>query len=304
MEIYTKKNQKIVPLKQKPFKLERDIQKLVESNLSTLLNLQVVKSEFTVGKFRIDTLSFDTETNSFVIIEYKRDKNFSVIDQGFTYLSTVLENKGDLIIEYQEQFGKTVKKDTIDWSQTRVIFISQSFSDYQIESINFKDLPIELYEIRQYENDTITLNRYQSRPTSTSITEISKGSVITKVKSEIKVYSEDDVLRWGSEEMEELYQTFRERILNLGNDIEVKYTKLYVGFKRNKSNFVDITLRKKWLRIWLNQKWNTLDDSKKIFKDVSKTGHWGNGDYEIVVSDDKNLEYILSLIRQSYEMNG
>jgi len=304
VELYTTKNQKITPLKQKPFKLEKDIQKLVETNLPSLLNLQLVKSEFTVGKFRLDTLTFDTETKSFVIIEYKRDKNFSVIDQGFSYLSTVLENKGDLILEYQEQFGKTVKKDTIDWSQTRVIFISQSFSDYQIESINFKDLPIELYQIRQYENNTITLNRFQSRPTSTSINEVSKGSVIQKVKSEIKVYTEQDILDYGSDKTIELYHSYKSRILDLGNDIELKFNKYYIGFKRNKSNFVDITVRNKWLKIWLNQKWGSVDDPKNISRDVSKIGHWGNGDFEIKVSNDKNLEYILSLIRQSYEMNG
>jgi len=304
MEIYTKKNQKIVPLKQKPFKLEKHIQDLVESNLSTLFNLELVKSEFPVNKFRIDTLCFDPESNSFVIIEYKRDKNFSVIDQGFSYLSSVLENKGDLILEYQERFGRTVKKGTIDWSQTRIIFISPSFSDYQIESINFKDLPIELYEIRRYENNSITLDRHQSRSSSTSINEISKGSIIQKVKTEIKVYSEDDTLRYGSDSTKELYESYKSRILDLGNDIEVKFTKNYVGFKRNKSNFIDITVSKIFIKIWLNQKWNSLDDSKKIFRDVSNVGHWGNGDYEIKVTDDKNLEYILSLIRQSYEMNS
>lgn len=304
MDIYTNKSGKVVSLKQKPFKLEKNIQDLVESNLDVLLNLELVKSEFTINKFRIDSLTFDPETNSFVIIEYKRDKNFSVIDQGFSYLSSVLENKGDLILEYQERSGKTVKKDTIDWSQTRVIFISQSFSDYQIESINFKDLPIELYEIRQYENNTITLNKYQSRSTSTSINEISKGSVIQKVKSEIKVYDEEDTLRLGSDETIEVYRIYKDRILNLGNDINVKFTKNYIGFKREKTNFVDITTRKKHLIIWLNQKWGTIDDPKNIFTDVSQTGHWGNGDYQIKVSGDENLEYILSLIRQSYEMNG
>jgi predicted transport protein len=120
----------------------------------------------------------------------------------------------------------------------------------------------------------------------------------------LKVFSEDDTLRYGSDTTKELYEMYKTRILNLGNDIEVKFTKNYVGFKRNKSNFIDITVSKVFIKIWLNQKWNSLDDSKDIFRDVSNIGHWGNGDYEIKVTTDKNLEYILSLIRQSYEMNG
>lgn len=37
---------------------------------------------------------------------------------------------------------------------------------------------------------------------------------------------------------------------------------------------------------------------KNITKDVSQLGHWGTGDYEIIVSDSKYLEYIMSLIKQ------
>jgi len=36
-------------------------------------------------------------------------------------------------------------------------------------------------------------------------------------------------------------------------------------------------------------------------RDVSEIGHWGNGDYEVVVKDDKHLEYIMSLIKQALE---
>lgn len=44
-----------------------------------------------------------------------------------------------------------------------------------------------------------------------------------------------------------------------------------------------------------------LEDSKSIARDVSKTGHWGNGDYEIVMKDSEDFEYILSLIKQSWK---
>ena len=42
-----------------------------------------------------------------------------------------------------------------------------------------------------------------------------------------------------------------------------------------------------------------LDDPKKLARDVSSVGHWGTGDYEITMSDDKNLEYIISLVKQA-----
>ena len=57
---------------QNQFKLEKDIQNIVEQNTEEIFNLQLVKSEFAIKNYRIDSLCFDQETNSFVIIEYKK----------------------------------------------------------------------------------------------------------------------------------------------------------------------------------------------------------------------------------------
>jgi hypothetical protein len=75
--------------------------------------------------------------------------NFSVIDQGYAYLSLMLNNKADFILEYNENCKDTLKRDDLDWSQSRVIFISPVFNNYQKESINFKDLPFELWEVKR-----------------------------------------------------------------------------------------------------------------------------------------------------------
>ena len=122
-------------IKEYPFKLEREIQFLTEINLNSVFRLHFVKSEFTLNNFRIDTLAFDKDSRSFVIIEYKRDKNFSVIDQGYAYLSLMLNNKADFILEYNENSKETLKRNDVDWSQSRVIFISPSFTTYQKEAI-------------------------------------------------------------------------------------------------------------------------------------------------------------------------
>jgi len=69
------------------------------------------------------------------------------------------------------------------------------------------------------------------------------------------------------------------------------------------SNIVDIHPQKKALKLWINLSKGELDDPKQITRDVSSIGHWGNGDYEIQISDDENIEYILSLIKQSLRKN-
>lgn len=159
MDLYELRNEnELKSLKEQYFKLEKEMQTLTEKNLKNVFALIPIRSEFSLNNFRIDTLAFDNETNSFVIIEYKKDRNFSVIDQGFTYLSLMLNNKADFILEYNETQDNTLKKDDVDWSQSRVIFISPSFTRYQKESINFKDLPIELWEIKKFANNIISFS--------------------------------------------------------------------------------------------------------------------------------------------------
>lgn len=294
---------KLAVIREKPFKLEKDLQQLTEDNLHSIYGYICVKSEFTVGNFRLDTLAFDKETNSFVIIEYKRDKNFSVIDQGYAYLSLMLNNKADFILEYNESQKDTLKRTDIDWSQSKVIFISQSFTTYQKEAINFKDLPIELWEIKRYENKTVSYEQVQKLGSSESIKTVSKSDDnINKVAKEIKIYTEEDNLLKASEATVELYEKFKQAILNLG-DISIKPKKLYVAFVSG-SNVVDIHIQKKALKMWINMRKGELDDSRALTRDVSGTGHWGNGDYELQVSTDEDLEYILSLVKQSVRKNA
>ena len=55
-------------LKEKPFKLEKEIQSLFENNLLELMGLEMVKSEFVIKSKRIDTLGYDPQSKAFIII--------------------------------------------------------------------------------------------------------------------------------------------------------------------------------------------------------------------------------------------
>lgn len=296
MPLYHQHKDKLIPIRENPFRLEREIQELTERNLQTVFGLELVRSEMPLHGFRIDTLAFDPESHAFVIIEYKRDKNFSVIDQGYAYLALMLNNKADFILEYNERTGRKLKRSDVDWSQSRVIFVAPSFTDYQKEAINFKDLPIELWEIKRYENHLIAYNqvrKLQARESIKTLSPKDKSDVVTR---EIKIYSEEDHLQRVGPEMKELYEKLKNAIMNLG-DFEVRPKKLYIAFVSG-TNVVDILPQKKSLKIWLNSRKGELDDPKGLARDVSQIGHWGNGDYEIIIKDDEDLEYILSLIKQ------
>jgi len=297
------KDTKLDRIKEKAFKLERDLQELTESNLETILSLKFLSSEFALNQFRIDTLAFDSMNKSFVIIEYKRDKNFSVIDQGYAYLALMLNNKADFILEYNENMGKGIGKKDIDWSQSKVIFISQSFTTYQREAINFKDLPIELWKAKRYENNTVSFTQITNAESNESINVVTKkGKIISNVNKEIKVYTEENHLGKASSATKELFEQFKDSILNLG-EVKIKYTKLYIAFI-SATNVIDLVIQKNTIKAYLNLKIGELDDPKNIARDVSNIGKWGNGDYEISMNDDLEIDYVMTLVKQSYQKNS
>jgi predicted transport protein len=299
MALYINQTGKLKEAKEKPFKLEKDIQKVFEANIFSIMGLELVKSEFTIKNKRIDTLAFDKQNGAFIIIEYKRDKNISVVDQGFTYLSLMLENKADFIVEYNESLKQNLKREDVDWSQTRVAFVSTNFTDNQIQATNFKDIAIELWEIKQFDNDTVIISPIKKSNAAESIKPLTQNKeALKKVTEEIKVYTEEEHIEKTSELMAELYQKFRQGILQLGDDIEIKPKKVEIGFRKNGKAITDICLFKNSLKIWINLKKGKLDDPKQLAEDVSEKGHWGNGDYQIQVETDKDLEYIMSLVKQ------
>lgn len=300
MALYTNQTGKLKEVKEKPFKLEKDIQKVFEENLSAIMGLVLVKSELTIKNKRIDTLAYDPQACAFIIIEYKRDKNISVVDQGFTYLSLMLENKADFIVEYNENLRQNMKREDVDWSQTRVAFVSTNFTENQVQATNFKDIAIELWEVKQFDNDTIIINPIKKSNAAESIKPLTQNKeALKKVTEEIKVYTEEEHIQKATELIAELYQKFRQGVIQLADDIEIKPKKMEIGFRKDSKVFTDICILKNSLKIWINLKKGKLDDPKKLAKDVSEKGHWGNGDYQIQVETDKDREYIMSLIKQA-----
>ncbi|MEG6546795.1 DUF5655 domain-containing protein [Acinetobacter bereziniae] len=300
MQLYQIKSNELFELIEEPFRLEKEIQTLFEQNLSDFTGLEFVKSEFVIKSNRIDTLAYDAESSAFVIIEYKRERNYSVVDQGVSYLNLMLDYKADFVLEYNENQNKNLKRQDVDWSQSRILFVSPSFTDFQKQSTNFKDLGIELWEIKRYQDGIISINPLQKAKSAPSIKQVQKveSEEIQKITKEIQQYDEDYHLADKSDDIKELYEQFRDSILNLASDLNIKFKKVYIAFEKNNRNLVYFSIQKNQIKIWLNTKFNKIDDPKNLINDVTGIDHHGSGDCELKVSDTENLEYILSLIKQ------
>lgn len=303
MPLYKIAHKQLELIKENPFKFEKDVQAIVESNLGSLFGLRLVRSEFQLGNLRIDTMAYDKDAQAFVIIEYKKGSNYSVVDQGMSYLGLMLNNKADFILEFNERCNGSLKREDVDWSQSKVMFISPSFTTFQLGAINFKDLPIELWEVRRYTNNTVRFDQHKPASAIASIKTVSKKSeVVEAISREVKTYTEEDHLKIAEPKIAELYARFKELVLSISPDILVKPMKLYIAF-RTKTNVTDVVVLQKSLKIFLNLPKGKLDDPKKLARDISEVGHWGNGDFQIQVSSDDELEYIISLVRQSFKVN-
>ncbi len=315
MQLFKEKNNKLSPIEKDSFKLERDIQFLVESNMETLFGLEFVSSEFSVDEFRLDSLAFDEQSSSFVIVEYKKGHSYSVVDQGYSYLSVMLNNKAEFILEYNEKTGKQLKRNDIDWTSSRVIFVSPSFNTYQKNSINFKDVPFELWEIKKFEGGLVAMEQHLSN-SNESIDNISgnnSDSVIKTVAKEVKKATEEELASVLNDDVRQVWEIFREKLLEFPNT-SVHTTQNYLSIKYEGTALIYVRFRKKELSCELirgniypdgksRKKFFEIDDPKEVTS--VRTWNWKSGVtgsvYNFSLSSMDELDYRMYLVKQKYE---
>lgn len=289
-----------IELKQNDFKNEKELQKYFENNLEKILGFKFICTEFVAGNFRIDSLAFDNESKSFKIIEYKNVKNHSLVDQGYTYLKLLLERKADFVLQYNTITKLSLTINDIDWSQSRIIFVSPIFTPYQLNATDFKNIPVDLIKVTRYENDIVDID-FIRKTSNVKIEEFGVESEQKEVNKEIKVYTEEDHLNKVSEKTKRLYESLKSKILEL-DDIDIDVKKVYVAFK-GRRNIVDIEFNQNKLKVDINLKKGTLVDPLNIAQDITKVGHWGNGDYRVEVSSEEDIDNLIPLIKQSLKVN-
>lgn len=321
MKLYKKGSEnKLSEISKKSFRIERDLQQVVETNLYELTGLELVKSEFIIKDRRIDTLAYDREKQSFVIIEYKRDQNSSVVDQGFAYIHLMLQYGSELIVEFNENpigLNSHLRRNDVDWTQSKVVFVAPSFNKNQVAATNFKDVAIELWEVKNFEDDIFSFNIISKSDNAPSLRKatpkhqndlrqtIGKENVASDdLKDGATVllataYDEQYHLEGKSDEIQQVYFNLKDRITLLNDDITLKHLKVYIAFKISSRNIVDITVLKKQLKLFINLPLGKLDDPNGIARDMSQTGHFGNGDYEVSIDTNTDLDYLMYIIKQA-----
>lgn len=300
MQLFKNTTWKLSEINEKSFDLEKDLQKLTEENLSLIFWLKFVASEFSLHEFRIDTLAYDEENKSFAIIEYKRGSSFSVVDQWYSYLSLMLNNQADFVLEINQKLKKNFTKKDINREGSKAIFVANSFTPYQKNAINFKDLPIELWEAKKFGADIVVYDQIKAKNTQASVKTITKNTEIDKVVKELKTYTVEDHFKEDWSESKELYEELREKLLALDGRLEEFPTKIYIGFNIGRNNVAVVKIHKSklWFEPLRVRPEDMNDPEKKLTYVENSMKFWNKHVSKMDITNSEDIDYAVLLMKQ------
>ena len=287
--------------------LERPLQILFEDNLDKLLSVHFLASEYAIksGRLdkggRMDTLGID-ENKRPVIIEYKRNSNENIINQGLFYLDWLMDHKANFKLLVMEKMGGDVAED-VDWTAPRLICVAGNFTHYDQHAIKQMDRNIELIRYERFGEDLMVLQLLTATTAKTNqVARTGSGRVRKKGKATPKQREHKQALVEAPADVRRRYEDLKEFMQSLGDDVQEIHLKHYTAFKRIK-NFACVRLfnRIKRIVVWVPLNPNDFDLDGEFLKDVSKVGHLGTGNLQITIASDDDLERAKSVIEVSYE---
>jgi predicted transport protein len=302
LPIFQEHNHKLSVVPRTEFASERELQRLVESNLEEVFGCRFVATEFHTGSVhsgRIDTLALSEDGNP-VIIEYKKVENSSVVTQGLFYLDWIKDHKGDFQLAVQSALGEV----SVDWSHIRVICIAPSFDRYSLHAVKHMGSGLELWQYHRYTNGVLEIEEVykgaepQRAKESKSLKRNVEASELAEAKN---VYSYEDHLSKADAETKVLVNALTEFIAGLDDSIAEVPQKFYIAYKLAK-NLACVEVHRKKVVAFLNLEYST--QMPHIARDVSNIGHYGTGKLEVSVSKAEDLEDAFDLIRSSYLASG
>lgn len=136
-----------------------NMQKTVEKNLSELLGLTLVSSNYQVQSHpneSIDTIAID-ENYQLVIIEYRQGKFGQTINKGLFHIDYIKNNLSEFKILITDKLGQEVSKNIV--YHPRLISIGDDFNRYDEYAISQLPLEIDLIKIQAFTKGMIVLEK-------------------------------------------------------------------------------------------------------------------------------------------------
>ncbi len=298
-------------IKPTKFKLEKDLQKLIETNLKTIFNCEFVATEFSTGNLhsgRIDTLALSEDSNP-VIIEYKKVASSELINQSLYYLHWIKDHKGDFQIAVNKSLGKEIE---VDWSDIRVICLAPEYKKYDLHAVQVMGANIELWQYKIYENGILNIEEVYRRSPSTTgsvIEENGKNPIMVEAGKKAAItrrtanHTIEQHIENQNEKIIELFNTIREYIIELDTTIEEAPKKHYIAYKTSQ-NFVCLQIYKNKISLYLKLNPDDVKPMPKQGRDVREIGHFGTGDFELTIKSIQDFEETKGIIDEALKNIG
>lgn len=127
------------------------------------------------------------------------------------------------------------------------------------------------------------------------------NSTFTKLVTELLTHTEVSKLGVGNQSIgDPLHEEFSKKLLNTFSDLKKVKGKLITVYYKGERDILSIDAQKHAIKITINAKYGKLTDKKELLRDVSKLGHWGNGDYQVKLDSTEHFDYICEIIKQIY----
>ncbi|MGF6770687.1 putative transport protein [Paraburkholderia sp. GAS199] len=316
IQLFRISNETAKELPSQAAKLEKDLQRLMEANMQTLLGVRFLATEYTTGKThrgRVDSLGLD-ENGCPVIVEYKRHSNENVINQGLYYLDWLLDHQAEFRWLVMDKLGKE-EADKIEWAGTRLLCIAADFTRYDQHAVQQIPRNVELIRYKLFGDDLLLLELVNAQSTPESATNKSAPAVATTpvapvfamevgaipdiTKSPGKDKTVEEQLALASQEIRDLHANVASFLLSMGDDVQEKQLKLYTAFRRLKNFACAIPYPNKILMtLKLDPVSVALEEG--FSRDISQIGHWGTGDVEVTLRNQADFDRAKALLERSY----
>ncbi len=298
-EIIDKKAKKV---RQREFKSEQELHKLIDDNLSEIFKIRYIKDEHITTKHgRIETIGLD-ESNRPVVIEYKKSKERGQLVQANRYMIWIKQNPDSFELLARKSVGGDI--DPIDFTNPRIICLAQEYS------IDDKCLALalgaELWKYRYYENNMLIIIREEEPE---QLIKASSGkTTIEKFKKEPrKARKIEEHLKSASDALKKSFYSLDERIMDISSDIEKYTTQKEIVYKTSLNfTYFAVQNRKDCLRCYLRTEEDRIDDPKCLTTKIPETHGYGNITRLLFISPTEikekkyTIEDVINLLRQSY----
>ncbi len=289
---------KVEELQSKQVTLEKELQQLLEKNMTTFFGVTFLKSEYKITNGRMDSIGID-ENNCPVIFEYKRSVNENVINQGLFYLDWLLDHKADFKLLVMDVLGQE-KADAIDWSMPCVICVANDFTKFDEHAVNQMQRNIKLVRYKKFGDNLILLEHLNAPNVQPTVYD---DTSITQAKKNISKYTDfKQFYDKAGKKNQNIFNSVRDYILSLGDDVSENQLKYYVAFKKVR-NIVCAEIYQNYVCLHLRIDPKTVELKENFIEDVSEKGHWGTGDLRILLRSMDDFESIRYLIDKAYNEN-